>query len=88
MTVLSLFDQYNRLAIQLMNKLPRTTGGMCPIACHELAHYQGKYGESAGGNAGYVAVMCLIMIKQDAGDAWRYLWGCWECMQWIREEKH
>lgn len=46
MADLSLFDQYNRLAIQLIENASKDQLAECAqLLAMNLAHYQGKYGE-------------------------------------------
>lgn len=46
MADLSLFDQYNKLAIQLIEQATKAQLAECAqLLAMNLAHYQGKYGE-------------------------------------------
>lgn len=46
MADLSLFDQYNKLAIQLIDQSSKDQLAECAqLLAMNLAHYQGKYGE-------------------------------------------
>lgn len=46
MADLSLFDQYNKLAIQLIDQASKDQLAECAqLLAMNLAHYQGKYGE-------------------------------------------